>query len=1055
MTAPGTVRVAVVGAGPRGLWAVEELTAQAAAHRVPVSVEVWDPSPAGAGSAYGPGQPDHWTMNVSSSIVRTAAGSFDGWRRSRGEALPLDPFPPRSLVGEFFAWSWRVLLSGLPRGCTVRHVRDRVTSVEPADGGDGSDGWSLTCGDGVHLYDEVLLATGHAARWPGMLPRDARTCGVYPPGELSAVAPGSRTVVRGTALTFIDAALELTVGRGGSFVPAADVGPGVRAGSGGRHDLVYVRSGREPAAIVPVGRRGRFMEVKPDPRLPLASVSAQDALTAGRARARICGELAELREVVADYAVVLLDRVRGTGSHDEVTAVLDGTDGDDGPSGGSRTQSRQAVEELRRSRDIAVGDLPPGPAWAVGQAFRQLYPAVVDRVADTTRPELTGFRALAATLERVAFGPTPGNASRLLALIDEGIVDCGCLTGIVAPEGTDKTAGRGADRDADRDADHVVDAVLAPPGVTRGSLVDCLVDGPVDGPARRTSPACTTGGRRAPGESGTTVLPPDGSVPGYTHLTVVGRDVEPRRPGADTLSRRLHDVIPRWAQRVIRDHGRTTVKDTRAHATVPLTGRLEPWMAELLEDPDTVSSLLDDHGSPVNVHHTAPVLRNAGELVGAGRDCGVDVRVFLARKANKILTAVDTAAAAGHGIDVAGDRELRQVLARGVPGERVILSAAVKPLELIDAAVRAGVTVSADTPAEAERVRRAAISAGVTARVAPRIAPDPSTLPATRFGASPHEWIRWMEDTGSGCGGDSLTVCGMHVHLHGYSAADRRTALGQALTVVDAAGELGHRPEFVDLGGGVPMSYLDDAEQWEAFLRERARVAVRDSGMPADEGFTWKDDPLRTIYPFHQGPVRGGWLRDLLTGPVAVGDVTATAADALTGRGLRLHLEPGRSVLDGVGMTLARVAFLKERSDGVPLIGLEMNRTQCRTTSDDFLADPVLVRCGPGTGRTGARSGFLVGAYCIEDEVILRRRVTFPDGVEVGDVVALPNTGGYYMHILESASHQIPLAVNLVTAESTGVPGTHGTGGRVSRGRGADQGTVFPPLRFIVDPVDR
>ena len=31
-----------------------------------------------------------------------------------------------------------------------------------------------------------------------------------------------------------------------------------------------------------------------------------------------------------------------------------------------------------------------------------------------------------------------------------------------------------------------------------------------------------------------------------------------------------------------------------------------------------------------------------------------------------------------------------------------------------------------------------------------------------------------------------------------------------------------------------------------------------------------------------------------------------------------------------------------------------------------------------------------------------------------GDVVALVNTGGYLMHILESASHQIPLALNVV-----------------------------------------
>lgn len=134
-------------------------------------------------------------------------------------------------------------------------------------------------------------------------------------------------------------------------------------------------------------------------------------------------------------------------------------------------------------------------------------------------------------------------------------------------------------------------------------------------------------------------------------------------------------------------------------------------------------------------------------------------------------------------------------------------------------------------------------------------------------------------------------------------------------------------------------------------------------------------------------------------------------AGELRERGLRLHLEPGRSLLDGCGLILAQVAFVKTRSDGVPLVGVHMNRTQCRTTSDDYLVDPILVKRTPPSDEVEA---FLVGAYCIEDEVILRRRIRFPQGVSAGDIIAIPNTAGYFMHILESASHQIPLAKNVV-----------------------------------------
>ena len=93
-----------------------------------------------------------------------------------------------------------------------------------------------------------------------------------------------------------------------------------------------------------------------------------------------------------------------------------------------------------------------------------------------------------------------------------------------------------------------------------------------------------------------------------------------------------------------------------------------------------------------------------------------------------------------------------------------------------------------------------------------------------------------------------------------------------------------------------------------------------------------------------------------------------------------------------------------------------MNRTQCRSTSDDFLVDPLLLRPAATRGepRPAPIEGYLVGAYCIERELLTWRRLRFPHGVAVGDIVVFPNTAGYLMHILESASHQIPLARNLV-----------------------------------------
>ena len=120
---------------------------------------------------------------------------------------------------------------------------------------------------------------------------------------------------------------------------------------------------------------------------------------------------------------------------------------------------------------------------------------------------------------------------------------------------------------------------------------------------------------------------------------------------------------------------------------VPLPARLEPWQIELCARPEQLAEWIERYGSPLNVLDPAPLVRNAGELRDAATVAGVDLKIFFARKANKALALVDEARRAGLGIDVAGERELLQVLARDVPSADVIVTAAVKPRALLELCV--------------------------------------------------------------------------------------------------------------------------------------------------------------------------------------------------------------------------------------------------------------------------------------------------------------------------------------------------------------------------------
>ncbi len=457
---------------------------------------------------------------------------------------------------------------------------------------------------------------------------------------------------------------------------------------------------------------------------------------------------------------------------------------------------------------------------------------------------------------------------------------------------------------------------------------------------------------------------------------------------------------------------------------VALEARLEPWQRRLCLAPGRIGAWMAQHGSPINLIDPSPMARNAAELQRAAAPFGLDLAIFFARKANKALCLVDEARRLGLGVDLAGERELEQVLRRGVPGEALVMTAAVKPRGLLDLCLSSETTVVLDNRDERDQLAGRAHAMAREARVALRLAPDLGhDRPQSRFGFDLDEAISAGNDWPA-----TLRIDGVHFHLDGYEPDDRVVAMAEALRLVDALRKRGHEPRFIDIGGGIPMSYLDDPEPWRRFWDEhRAGLLGR------REPLTFGKHGLGLIahagevigrpgtYPFHQPLIRGPWLTRILSARLPSGGATDTVAAGLAERGLELRCEPGRALLDGCGMTAARVAFRKLRRDGTVMVGVEMNRTQCRSTSEDFLVDPLLIRPDP-TGHGGAADivstgpieGYLVGAYCIERELLTWRRLRFPTGVRVDDIVIFPNTAGYMMHILESSSHQIPLARNLV-----------------------------------------
>jgi len=446
---------------------------------------------------------------------------------------------------------------------------------------------------------------------------------------------------------------------------------------------------------------------------------------------------------------------------------------------------------------------------------------------------------------------------------------------------------------------------------------------------------------------------------------------------------------------------------------VPLQPRVALWMRELLCS-NAVPALVARHGSPLNIQSTVPFVASLQALQSVAHDRDLACRPYFARKANKCLSYVAAARDADFGIDAASVAEVQQSLDLGVDSARIICTAGVKPEALMTLCVARGVTVIVDNDDELALVAAIAQAAGRKTPIGLRVAGfahDGDTL-HSRFGYS----VDGLAGVVARIEADhpALEVQGLQFHLGGYDPSHRVSAIVGLLPVLECLCARSHGRRFLDIGGGLPMRYLAHPSQWQAYLDAHADALDGHSapityandtlGRRRTEGGWRPPDAYPTAHPL----VQQDWLAQVMD-TLHDGQPIHRRLRRLP---LELRCEPGRSVLDGCGMTVARVAHRKHDTRGNRVIGLEMNRTQFRTGFSEVMFDPIMV---PVDGREAGESveGFLTGTYCTESEFIYKRRFFFPTGVAPGDLIVLPNTAGYLMHFLESRSHQFELARNV------------------------------------------
>ncbi len=244
-----------------------------------------------------------------------------------------------------------------------------------------------------------------------------------------------------------------------------------------------------------------------------------------------------------------------------------------------------------------------------------------------------------------------------------------------------------------------------------------------------------------------------------------------------------------------------------------------------------LSGIAAEAGTPFYCYSLAGLTRNyrALELALAG----LPATICYALKANSNQAVIAAFGKLGAGADVVSGGELRRALAAGIPADRIVFSGVGKTREEIALALRAGILqLNAESEAEIDLISAAAVEAGVTARVSLRINPDidarthdkiSTGRKQDKFGIAIDRTLpayARAEDL------PNLAPAGLAVHIGSQllSLAPYRAAFARLAEQVRALRATGHTVHCLDLGGGVGITYRDEApprfEDYASTVRE-------------------------------------------------------------------------------------------------------------------------------------------------------------------------------------------------------------------------------------------
>ena len=344
--------------------------------------------------------------------------------------------------------------------------------------------------------------------------------------------------------------------------------------------------------------------------------------------------------------------------------------------------------------------------------------------------------------------------------------------------------------------------------------------------------------------------------------------------------------------------------------------------------------------------------------------------IFFSCKCNKSYALLKYASEQNCGIEVSSNYELIDALKYT---KKIIASGPAKDNDYLNNSIKNNVIISVDDIEELKLIKEINKPAKVLLRISDLLGK------ISRFGINLNQLDLCLDIISNSL----IQLEGFSFHINNYSLDDRIGAINEILEFVE------HKKikiKFIDIGGGIPTNYCSK-EDYNNFLKNNNKVMY------------FKKHFINDYYPYYSEVADENALDYILK----------NVYKKLNDKGIEIIVEPGRSLLKNVGVSIYEVQYLKQLSNGENILVTNGN-INCLSEqwfNSDYLIEPKLI---PKSFRqNNVVFASIAGNLCLEQDMLTWRKIKFNVIPERGDLLIYYNTAGYQMDSNESEFHKIPL----------------------------------------------